>query len=325
MKTISLRSAALSLTLFGLGALLTTACKPKPPAPDSDQAAPTARSGDVVDVAAPAIAAPDEAQLRVTAALEAIVDRHKCNRVTGCPPLVSLMQDLPEAVPATLQLLAVRGGGDGYWIEMLIEMLGQSDDPTTLRALEAYSRDKRWTVKLRAVVALGRMKNHLTDNTRDLLAEAETMAAASGDVAWLAAVVAARSEVIPAEREALRARLLTLYPTTREAVEAAPAPVLDWLVMVAVGIRLTEAAPTLRWACLSTNRFVSVSAIDGVGRFQDTGAVPYLLTRIEDVQPTVRRRAIEALQNITGMRQAETPAEWRAWAKAHDLDTIPTP
>ncbi len=257
------------------------------------------------------------------AALEAIQDRHRCNRVMGCPPLTQLLQDRNVAVPAATELLAQRGQSDGYWVEMLLELLGQSDDARALRTLEVFMRDRRWSPRVRALVALARLEAHATADTRALVAEAETMAASADDKAWLAAALHARSRLEPAMTAEHRVRLLSLYPRDRAEIEAIPAPVLDWLVMIAGEARLSQAAPLLRVATLSSNRFVSVSAITVSGRLQDTGAVPYLLSRLEDRQPAVRRAALAALQAITGMRHTEDPGVWREWARQHSLVEIP--
>jgi hypothetical protein len=266
---------------------------------------------------------PDAVRARIEQQLQAIRDRPQCNRLTGCPPMTALMQDLPWSLGPVLSVLANAERADGYWIEMLIELVGQSGSLDAVRPLEALSRDRRWAVKIRAVLGLGRLAAFVSQNTRDLMAEAELMAAKSGDIAWLAAVLLTRSRIDPEGAKSHRGRLETLYPSERDQVFAISPPVLDWLVLIAMDARLTSAAPMLRVACLSENRFVSVNAMKAVGRFQDTGAVPWLLTRIEDRQPGVRRAALEALQDITGNRRAEQPAEWRAWAEKHGLATLP--
>ena len=89
--------------------------------------------------------------------------------------------------------------------------------------------------------------------------------------------------------------------------------------------RLFETAIGIRFAALSTNRFVSVTAAQTLAVFRDTGAIPYLLTRLEDPSPGIRRAALSALQEITGNRDETRPDAWRAWAKRYNLDTIPEP
>jgi hypothetical protein len=303
--------------------LVLAACAP-PPTPKAPPSPAAAREEAAGREAANAHPEPSpEVKARVEAALVAIQDRHACNRVMGCPPLTQLLQDAEAAVPAASALLASRGGSDGYWVEMLLELLGQSRDARALRPLEAFVRDRRWSPRIRALVVLARLEAHATDDTRALVAEAETMAASADDQAWLAAALYARSRLEPAASAQHRDRLAGLYPRDRAAVEAIPAPVLDWMVMIAGEARLTQAAPLIRVAALSSNRFVSVSAITVAGRLQDTGAVPYLLSRLEDRQPAVRRSALAGLQAITGMRQTTEVEAWREWARQHALAEIP--
>ncbi|MFO0751625.1 MAG: HEAT repeat domain-containing protein, partial [Myxococcota bacterium] len=104
--------------------------------------------------------------------------------------------------------------------------------------------------------------------------------------------------------------------------KAMAAPFLDVLVVLAGELRATQALPGIRWAATSENRFVSVHALEVLANLQDTGGIPYVLTRVEDANPTIRRTAIDALQRITGAG-FETAAQWRTWAKAHALADIP--
>lgn len=307
------RITALALALLAVG------CSPGPKQP-----APPSPHRPNAEPAMPASETEETTRARIEANLGAIRVRHNCNRLMGCPPATALVQDMPASVAPILLVLRNADRADGYWLEMLIDILGQSDRPEVVRPLEGLSRDRRWAVKIRAVLALGRVAAHTDQNTRDLMSEAELMAAKSGDLAWLGAVLLTRSRLDPKENVSARSRLLSLYPTNHDDVVAISAPILDWLVLIATDARLTGAATALRSACLSDNRFVSVNAMKAVGRFQDTGAVPHLMARIEDRQPGVRRAALEALQDITGNRRATSVAEWREWAVLHKLDSLPS-
>ncbi len=267
-----------------------------------------------------AAAAPDP---EITRILGELRGRQTCNRVTGCAPLTALLQRPDAALGEVTALLRKHGGGDGYWIEMALEFLGQSDRAAALEALAPFVRDRRWTVRLRAVMAVGRLHRHASATTRELLGEASRMAAASRDAAWQAAILQAQLRLEPSRTAELEPLLLALYPTDPGVIQTIAPPVLDWLVMVATEARLSRAAPLLRGACLSDNRFVAISALTGAAALRDTGAVPFALTRLEDPQPGIRRAALLALQTITGSRTIDMPDAWRSWAAQQGLAALP--
>jgi hypothetical protein len=293
---------------------------------DAVEHVPGVAAADVVTAGAEpqAVVAPEApVDPEVARLLAEVRERQRCNRVTGCPAMTGLLQRVPAAIGPVSELLRAQGRGDGYWIEALLDFLGQSDRPEALETLAPFARDRRWAPRLRAAVAIGRLHRHATELTRDVVREGLKMAEASGDTAWLAALLMAQARLEPARAGELEARLLSLYPTDPAAIRQIPPPVLDWLVMVATEARLSRAAPLLRGACLSDNRFVAISALTGVAAQQDTGAVPFALSRLDDVQPGVRRAAMLALQTITGSRTIDTAADWRAWAVREGLSALP--
>jgi HEAT repeat protein len=259
----------------------------------------------------------------VTQALAELQVRQKCNRVTGCPPLTVLLQRVPAAIGPVIALLRERGRADAYWIEVLLSFLGQTDRPEALPALAPFVRDRRWTPRLEAVLAVGRLHRHTRPETRDLLEAALKMAESSGDVAWQAALHHALARLEPSAARAHEAALLALYPVDPVQIQAISPPILDWLVRVAGEARLTRAAPLLRGACLSDNRFVGVTALQTVAALQDTGAIPFALSRLDDRQPAIRRAALLALQTITGSRPVTEAEAWRKWAADKGLAELP--
>ncbi|MCC6623730.1 MAG: HEAT repeat domain-containing protein [Deltaproteobacteria bacterium] len=284
---------------------------------------------------APAAASPaiPEATSTTTAApardlapeITRLKDRQQCNRVTGCPPLTALLSAGGAAVEPLARALAESPGADAYWVVAALDGLGQLGDARALPTLIAHAEDRRWEVQIAALRALGRLAPHLDAASRLALVTdlKPGLTAPNVDVARLAARHVALARLDAEAGEGYRKGLLALAPTPeRAAVLAVPAPFLDVLVELAGELRLTEALPFIRIAALSDNRFVSVHAAEVLGRLRDTGAVPFLLERIEDPHPTIRRTALEALAQITGSR-FDTPAAWRAWAAQHGLDALP--
>lgn len=314
------RWSALSLSVVLALGPVASACTPPGAQGPAEVATAALPAQDATASAAPG---PAPVEPEVSGALAAIRDRRQCNRVTGCPGLTVLLQRVPAAIGPVIDLLRERGRTDAYWVEVLLAFLGQSDRPEAITPVSAFVRDTRWTPRLEAVLALGRLHRHAQPESGDLLASALKMAEASRDLAWQAAILHALARLDPSSARTHEAALLALYPVDPVEIQAVPPPILDWLVRVASEARLTRAAPLLRGACLSDNRFVGVSALTAVAALQDTGAIPFALSRLEDRQPAIRKAALRALQAITGSRTLVEVAEWRAWAAQKGLADLP--
>ncbi len=285
---------------------------------DSDANTPATPS----DPSTLAVAPPDPAELQaVTTIVGEMRDPHRCNRLTGCPGHLALMQRGPLAVPALVAIVTEHRRADGYWLEMLIDLLGQLDDARPLPLLGELAMDPRWGIRVAAIRAIGRLARHVGPALAERLAQ--SLAAAEADTAWQAALHFALARIDPTHRELHHKALAALIPRERAAVEAIPNPMLDVTISLCGEARLPETAIGIRFAALSTNRFVSVTAAQTLAVFRDTGAIPYLLTRLEDPNPGIRRAALAALQEITGNRDETRPDAWRTWAKRYHLDTLP--
>lgn len=252
----------------------------------------------------------------------ALRDRHACNRVTGCPGLVELFQYGPELIAPAAEALFLPNRGDGHWTIALPELLGQLGDPSAAEPLVRLLADRRWEIRIAAAVGLGHLGPKAGASAR---AELERLAAlpdndplGGGDLALRAALEFALMRVDDANAKAHRANLIGLVPQRPETVRGTPAPILDVLVTLVGHARLSEALPGVREALGTGNRFVVASALDVVGRLQDSGAIVPILPLLEDDNPTIRRTAFAALTKITGA-SFDTAGQWRDWARRMKL------
>lgn len=293
------------------------ACAPRPPEA-AIQPSPDAGPPD----AAPAAVSPDDPALKD---LKAIVPRQACNRVTGCPGLVALARHGHAVLaPARLALLTP-GKPEGYWVLALTELLGTLGEPDATDILVPLLSDKRWETRIAAARALGLLGPKTTLSGQAAVAAALTSSRAgpSADTTLQAALefaswrIAGSSATEPPS-STHRQNLLALLPRDAEAVATTPHPQLDILARLVGDARLPEGLPTVRYALLSGNRFVNVTALDVAGLLQDNGAIPYALALLDDANPTVRKESLRALQRITGA-QLDTADAWRAWAETHGV------
>lgn len=263
-----------------------------------------------------------EAQQTILATLRAMAHRPSCNRIMGCPGLVTLAQYGPAAVPLLADVLDKNRGADGYWYYQLIALLGQLGDPRALPVLHALLEDTRWEVPIRAAEALARLGApesgpHLTR----ALARAE-----SDPDAQLALAAAARVGLMRTDPERAtthRDAFVALVPTTAAGVEATPPVVLDILIALVRDARTPRALPGVRLAARHDNRFVRAQALDTLASFQDTGGIPYALALLDDKLPSIRQKALAALQRITGIHTMTDHAAWRQWCEKNNLATLP--
>lgn len=239
----------------------------------------------------------------------------------GCPGAVKLAGYGPAIVPGLADVLRQNPRADGYWYFELIKLLGQSRDARALDVLHALLDDTgRWEVPIRAAQALGHLGMAAS---RAPLEAALARATENDNVALAAAAHGALAHVVPAEASAHRDALAALVPQDAAAVEATPPVILDILVEEVRMARLPKALPGVRLAILNDNRFVRAQALDTAASLHDTGAIPYALVRLEDELPSVRRKALTALQEITGIRTMTDPAQWRAWCERNGVADIP--
>lgn len=292
----------------------------------SDEDAAVTGVATAADAVASPVAPTDDAA--VNAIIVELKDRQKCNRVTGCAPMNALMAHGPAARAPVEAALRAAPKADGYWAVALTDALGQLGDPAAVGYLRELTRDVRWEVKVMALRSLGRLAPKLDAETRAALVQELgamlTPLAPAADPSWVGSLRFALARLDQAREAEHRAALVALVPADEAAMQQMGAPFLDVLVQLAAELRLTQALPGLRWAATSPNRFVSVHALDALGAMQDTGGVPYALTRLDDANPTVRRTAMAALRSITGAG-FDTAEAWRAWAAKHGLADIPRP
>jgi len=292
------------------------------PAPPASGAGPAGAGEPAEVVGTPAEDAPsEEERAAILEILREMADRPKCNRIMGCPGAVKLAGYGRAIVPGLADVLAQNLRADGYWYFELIKLLGQSKDARALPILHALLEDpRRWEVPIRAAQAIGRLG---FAESRAPLEDALGRAVEGDNVALQAAVHGALTHVAPSEADAHRDALLALVPQDAAAVEATPPVILDILVEEVRMGRIPRALPGVRLAVMSDNRFVRAQALDTLARLSDTGGIPYALARLDDKLPSVRRKALTALQEITGIRTMTDPAQWRRWCEKNGLAEIP--
>lgn len=298
---------------------------PEPTLPAED---PTAAAAEP-EASAPEASAPGElgAELdperraHLVATLKELARRPACNRVMGCRPLVTLAQMGRDIVPALNRVVADNPRADGYWFFQIIALLGQLDDDRALPTLHGLLDDPRWEVPIRAAIALGRLARPASvEPLRAALARGEER----DDPALAAAALGALSRAEPARARAHRDALAALIPDDPELIGEIPSVILDILIEIVREVRLPQALPVVRAAALDDNRFVRGQALDTLARLQDTGGIPYALDRLDDELPSIRKKALAALQAITGVHTMDDPAQWRAWCERNGVAKLPS-
>lgn len=317
-----------------LGLLLCAACgkgdgpaEGNAPSPAADAQAAPSQAPD----AAPAEAGPREKTAHHDAIVDLIkglVDRHACNRITGCPGIVALAQYGAEIIGPAAELLAP-GRPDGHWSTALIELLGQTDDAGAVVPLMALVAETKWETRIAAARALARLGQRVPAERRAELVRLATAAAAEpkgADLAFVASLELALSTTAPTAAEATlhRDKVRAMMPTSPELARETPSPILDVFVALIGDARMNEALPAVRGALTTGNRFVVATALTVASRLKDTGSIPALLVLLDDRNPTLRREAARALHDITGA-DLDGPEAWRAWAAKQGLAPAPAP
>jgi hypothetical protein len=307
--------------LFGGAALAVAAAaacsRPSPsPAAEAPPSAAAPTAAPARDLAAPQPTEPSAAPApspEIAEALTAIVDRHKCNRLMGCAPQTTLLAHGAAAIPAVLALLQTARTRDGYWIIALLDLLGRVDDPRVIEPLQAWLSDGRWEVRTRAALALA---ERASPESQAALVAALEAANGKGDVAFEAAVLYALDRLgatvgdQPA-RAALTARLNLDY----DALSTMNPGFYTALTEVVALSRVTEALPLVRLGITHRDRYVRIGAIAAASALNDTGAIRFLVGRLDDPLPSVRRATVAALRAITGSEGLRDAAQWAAWCE----------
>lgn len=291
-------------------ALAFAACSERPDTTAAADAGPAATLDPAV---APAV---DPARSgAIDAALAAITDRHACNRVTGCPGAVALLQYGPDLIEPAARALARPDRGDNHWTVVLPEVLGQVGDARAAAPLTKLLSDPKWDVRIAAAIGLGHL-GELGASARPelerIIALPDNEPGAGGDLAFRAALEYAAMRVDATTATAHREVLKGLMPSADVATRTPP-PILDVLVALIGHARLSEALPTVRAALATGNRFVVATALGTTGKLQDNGAIPQLIALTGDSNPTLRRLAFAALSDVSGA-SFDTTEQWRAWA-----------
>lgn len=294
------------------------ACGPKPTQKDAAVSATDASATSVK-------VGPDLDETERIAALETLKGmkhRPNCNRISGCPGAVALIQHREAAVPFLLEQLAAASRADGYWVYTLVDLLGQLTDVRARPALEALLRDRRWGMNARAALALARLKH---PGSQQALEAAHAHATLKKDGPLQAMTAHGLALIQPSQRRRYHAEIAALIPTDAKTQLAMPPIILDVLVEAVREAQVPAALPGVRLATLSGNRFVRAQALDTIAALRDTGGLPYAYANLSHELPSIRRRAMHALQRITGAKTLVDAASWKAWCGQHGCLTLPKP
>lgn len=312
------RSVAWVMWGAALASAAAGACAKAPPspaveAPASDPVLPEAPARDLAPPQGQKPAAQPAADPAIREALAAIVDRHKCNRLMGCAPQQALLAHGGAAVPQVLELLETAKTRDGYWIIALLDLLGRVDDPRVDAPLEGWLSDGRWEVRTRAALALANRGRPASQAALDAALQA---AQGKGDVAFEAAVLYALDRLgATVGGEPARAALAARLDLDYESLSTMNPGFYAALTEIIALSRLTEALPVVRLGITHKDRYARIGAIEAASALRDTGAIPFLVGRLDDPLPSVRRATIAALRAITGSEGRRDAAQWAAWCE----------
>ncbi|MGM0575643.1 MAG: HEAT repeat domain-containing protein [Myxococcota bacterium] len=281
--------------------------------PTVDAQEPEAPEGPTLDA---------EARGRARDQLARMKQRRRCNRVMGCAPATALMQHGSGVVPDLVDALESAGAADGYWVLRAVDLLGQLDDDRALPVLHDLTEDTRWEVRARSARALARLaRPESLEPLREALGRARNAGQPAVEAAVLMALDRLDADVgdRPA-REVLEAHLAMDYDT----LAGMNPGMFAFLAEVVREARVPAALPLARLGATHRDRFVRLVSIETLGALHDTGGIPFLIGRLDDPLPSVRRATIRALQDITGSEGLSTAEQWRAWCETRgcraDLD-----
>jgi hypothetical protein len=250
---------------------------------------------------------------RVAAALDAIRDRQKCNRIMGCKPSLELLQRGPDATLPIL-LAVTRSGSDGYWKIRLVEVLGQLGDPRAIPSLERLLSSSQWEIRCRSAIALARL------GSKGSAVHLERMIAERADpddpVSRVAALVALDRLGLPFGDAPARTHLLGALPLDEETLGPLNPGYYAFLAESIREARLTSALALARLGARHRDRFVREASLKTLGALQDTGGISVTVGRLDDPLPSIKRLAVTTLQQITGSHTLTDADQWKSWCEA---------
>jgi HEAT repeat protein len=232
----------------------------------------------------------------------------------GCSPATILLQAGASATPSILARLE-SGNPDATWYIALIDLLGNFEDSRALPFLRSRLEDRRWLVRSRSAIALGRLK--------DEGARAKLMKMVENPSLEVASVASAAYALV---------RLGDLQHTdtllgfaTEDAIRGQNWGWSEIVLELATDLRLQRAAPGFRFACQHRDFFLRRTAIRGIRRIRDTGGLACLIDRLADPIPSLRQEAHGALQQLTGKDLPLESAPWEAWCAQTGCRPHPDP
>ncbi len=286
------------------------------PQPASPQLEAAQRAPD----RAPVAGRVDPATTRaIVATLKAMSVRRDCNRVMGCKPSVALLQHGAAALPVIAQLVANNPRLDKWWLIKVIDIVGQIDDEGAAPVLSSLLTDWRPELRARAALGLARLR---FSSAHEALALAQKHFAEGSeqqrDPGTTGAIAFAlhRTSKGATRSPAFKAAYLEAWPQTRLEIHSTLATIVGILAEIARDWRLDAALPMVRHALDHPSPFARIEAIRAAGAMRDVKAIGPLVGRLDDPQPSQRRAAIAALQQIVGTRELTSEADWRRWCNS---------
>jgi hypothetical protein len=282
-------------------ALTLQGCPPAAP-PASAPAAPPA---------SPVTTEPAEpAEPAVDGHLAELKNKQRCNRLMGCEPALALLQLGPAVVPSLVTALEEQPLDGRYWQVRLIALLGQLGDARALDLLHEALKQPRWELRTRAAMALAAIADRRSiEPLRALLDEGHDLPTDGAALHGLQAL-GAQVDGRPPHR-VLTGRL----PATQSELGLLNPGHFAFLAELVGAAKLRDALQLPRWGAIHRDRFTRMASLQTLMQLKDAAGVPYIITRLDDPSPGVRRQALRALRIITGRHAFTRPEHWRDWCE----------
>ena len=232
-------------------------------------------------------------------------DRFKCNDLTGCPMLNTLLALGREAAPAVADAYAT-STGDGFWRLQLIDVVGRMGNPDSVEFLvHVLTSDKHIPARTQAALALARLRP--LERKEELAGAALAMTSPTMQPVVLALGYALAVMGDPRGRPLIEEHLVVPEGQTYRWDKLRPG------VYAAGQLRMVHLRGRIEEISRRADPFVRREAVGALSAMRDRAAVPALIERLGDEIPGVRDAAQLALVTLTGFRHKTTADQWRRW------------
>jgi HEAT repeat protein len=242
---------------------------------------------------------------KVTHIIRTMGGRQQCNRLTGC----NLAQELGRLGPTAstaIQTVYRKTKGDAHGRIQLINAVSRTGDRNAGNFLmDVLRSDRLPPSRVEALYGIARLglKVHL----QSLVNLADTLDSKRDQGVLLALGYALDRLGSPRGKPMIEKHFVLPPLDSRRWDQLQPG-------IYAAGIlRLTALRPQLEVLIKRSDPFTRRDAVTALGRMRDRAAIKPLIECLQDDMPSVRREALNALQQITGFRHKESYDEWKRW------------